>query len=87
MSNAAKAKPHETAATGGSAVIPALELSQSALLTPGDVAKLLNVSAAWVRDHATRKQPRLPVVRVGKLLRFRPHEIEEWIQEQSRRTW
>jgi hypothetical protein len=40
------------------------------LLTAEDLARHLQVSAAWVRDHATRKQPRLPVVRVGKLLRF-----------------
>jgi hypothetical protein len=55
------------------------------LLTVEDVAGFLQVSAVWVRDHATRKQPRLPVVRVGKLLRFRPHEIEKWIREQSQR--
>jgi hypothetical protein len=54
-----------------------------ALLTVEAVAILLSVSPEWVRDHATRKQPRLPVIRVGKLLRFRPHEIERWIQEQT----
>jgi hypothetical protein len=53
------------------------------LLTVDDVAGLLQVSPDWVRDHATRKQPRLPVIRVGKLLRFRPHEIELWIQGHS----
>jgi excisionase family DNA binding protein len=56
----------------------------AALFTPDDVASILHVSAAWVRDHATRKQPRLPSVKVGKLLRFRPEEIEEWIQEQGK---
>jgi predicted DNA-binding transcriptional regulator AlpA len=56
----------------------------AALFTPDDVARILHVSAAWVRDHATRKQPRLPSVKVGKLLRFRPEEIEDWIQEQSK---
>ena len=30
------------------------------LLTVDNVAALLQVSADWVRDHATRKQPRLP---------------------------
>jgi excisionase family DNA binding protein len=57
-----------------------------ALLTAGDVATMLQVSAAWVRDHATRKQPRLPVVRVGKLLRFRASDVERWIEEQMRRA-
>ena len=56
----------------------------AALFTPDDVASILHVSAAWVRDHATRKHPRLPSVKVGKLLRFRPEEIEDWIQEQSK---
>jgi hypothetical protein len=42
-------------------------IGSQALMTVGDVANLLHVSGAWVRDHATRKQPRLPVVKVGKL--------------------
>lgn len=53
------------------------------LLTPGDVAKWLGVSAGWVRDHATRKQPKLPTVRLGKLMRFRAEEIETFLQEQG----
>ncbi len=60
------------------------ETRSQSLMTVDNVADLLHVSAAWVRDHATRKQPRLPVVKIGKLLRFRPAEIEKWIQEQSR---
>jgi predicted DNA-binding transcriptional regulator AlpA len=60
------------------------QIASHALMTVGDVASLLQVSGAWVRDHATRKQPRLPVVKVGKLLRFRPGEIEKWIQEHTR---
>jgi len=51
------------------------------LLTPSEVARWLGVSAAWVRDHATRKQPRLPTVRLGKLMRFRADDIEEFIRE------
>jgi len=58
----------------------------TALLPVQDVAALLQVSPDWVRDHATRKQPPLPVIRVGKLLRFRPHEIELWIQEHAQRA-
>jgi excisionase family DNA binding protein len=58
----------------------------SGLLTVEDVAELLSVSSDWVRDHASRKQPRLPVIRIGKMLRFRLHEIERWIQEQSERV-
>ena len=50
------------------------------LLGPSDVAKWLGVSAGWVRDHATRKEPRLRAVKVGKLLRFRPKDVEEFLR-------
>ena len=53
------------------------------LLGPSDVAKWLGVSSGWVRDHATRKQPRLKAVKVGKLLRFRPEDVEEFIRTSS----
>ena len=52
------------------------------LLTLDRVAELLGVSKAWVRDHATRRNPRLPVVRLGgkrAILRFRPQDIEKFI--------
>jgi excisionase family DNA binding protein len=54
------------------------------LLTVKELATMLRVSPAWVRDHATRKQPRLPVVPVGKLLRFRREDIIGWIEEQKK---
>jgi hypothetical protein len=50
------------------------------LLGPADVARWLGVSPGWVRDHATRKQPRIKTVKVGKLLRFRPEDVEEFIR-------
>lgn len=55
------------------------------LLTPEQVADRLNVSVDWVRDHSSRKSPRLPVIRLGGgpgrkgLLRYRASEIEEFI--------
>ena len=51
------------------------------LLAPHDVARRLQVSVAWVRDHSTRKHPRLPVVRVGGLLRYHPVDLERWIED------
>jgi hypothetical protein len=51
------------------------------LLTPNEVAQILNVSPSWVRDHATRKQPRIPVIKLGKLLRFRPEDIILFLEE------
>ena len=52
------------------------------LLTLDDVAGMLGVSKAWVRDHATRRSPRIPVVRFGDrraVLRFRLQDIEQFI--------
>jgi predicted DNA-binding transcriptional regulator AlpA len=56
-------------------------LLQNALLTPKQVANRLQVSVAWVRDHSTRTYPRLPVVRVGGLLRYHSDDIDRWIQD------
>ena len=50
------------------------------LLTAREVAGVLKVSYGWVRDHATRKEPRLRCVRVGDLLRFRPKDVAEFIE-------
>jgi excisionase family DNA binding protein len=58
--------------------------SKLQLLSVEQVAKLLGVSAGWVRDHATRKQPHLRCVKVGKLLKFRPDDIEGFIDEWCR---
>ena len=54
------------------------------LLKVEEVAEMLRVSAAWVRDHATRKEPRLPMLRVGKRLRFLPTDIVDWIEKQKK---
>jgi hypothetical protein len=61
-----------------------------ALLTPEQVARRLNVSPDWVRDHSSRKEPRLPVIRFGGgpgragLLRYRASQIEKFIAEMER---
>ena len=54
--------------------------SRPRLLSAGDVAIWLGASSGWVRDHAIRKDPRLKIVKVGKLLRFRPEDVEEFIR-------
>lgn len=55
-----------------------------ALLTLDHVAEMLGTSKAWVRDHATRRNPRIPCVRLGgkrALLRFRPEDVETFIDK------
>ena len=62
------------------------------LLTPEQVAERLNVSPDWVRDHSSRKSPRLPVIRLGGgpgragLLRYKGSDIEKFIEEMARRS-
>ncbi len=55
------------------------------LLSVSEVARWLGVSPAWVRDHASgRRRPILPSVKLGKLMRFRPTEVERFIETCSR---
>lgn len=62
------------------------------LLKPEQVAEKLNVSVDWVRDHSSRKMPRLPVIRLGGgpgragLLRYRASEIDKFIEEMERQS-
>jgi hypothetical protein len=64
--------------------------AREVLLTPDQVAERLAVSVDWVRDHSSRKTPRLPVIRLGGgpgrkgLLRYRASEIERFIAELER---
>ncbi len=66
--------------------------SEDHLLKPEQVAERLNVSVDWVRDHSSRKMPRLPVIRLGGgpgragLLRYRASEIEKFIEEMERQS-
>ena len=65
-------------------------LDHDPLWTPEQVAQRLNVSPDWVRDHSSRKEPRLPVIRLGGgpgragLLRYRASQIEKFIEEMER---
>jgi hypothetical protein len=93
--------PNSSEARGSSArLIPDKGADSSALLirelafdplwTPEQVAQRLNVSPDWVRDHSSRKEPRLPVIRLGGgpgragLLRYRASEIVKFIEEMER---
>lgn len=50
------------------------------LLTPREVADRLGVSQRWVRDHATRRSPRITAVKLGSLLRFRWADVEDFLR-------
>ena len=52
------------------------------LLTPAEVARWLHTSSGWVRDHASgRRRPLLPSLKLGKCLRFRASDVENFIVE------
>lgn len=51
------------------------------LLTPKQVADWLGMSVAWVLDHASRRRPRLTFVKLGKAVRFRQEDVEQFIAE------
>ena len=57
--------------------------SDERLFTPKQVAARLGVSERWVRDHATRRHPRIRAVKLGPLLRFRDADVNEFIAQQS----
>lgn len=52
------------------------------LLTSQEVAARLGVSERWVRDHATRRSPRIRAVKLGPLLRFRWCDVEDFLSHQ-----
>jgi excisionase family DNA binding protein len=57
--------------------------SDLTLLTPHQVADRLRVSERWVRDHASRRSPRIPAVKLGVLLRFRASDVEKFVTQNS----
>lgn len=56
------------------------------LLSVQEVASILHVSVAWVYDHSDRKRPIIPTVRLGRAVRFRPDDVQAFIQEMTRRV-
>ena len=59
--------------------------AQAKLLTPREVSEWLGVSEAWVRDHANgRRRPVLPSVKLGKTVRFRAEDVEQFIEACTR---
>ena len=49
------------------------------LLTAREVAVRLGVSERWLRDHATRRNPRIPAIKLGPLVRFRWADVQEFV--------
>ena len=49
------------------------------LLDASEVAQILRVPRSWVYSHLSE----LPVIRLGRYVRFRPSEIERFLQQRA----
>lgn len=57
-------------------------LFDNQLQTINDLARILNVPAATIRDWVFKR--RIPFRKLGRLIRFHPHDIRKWLDERSR---
>lgn len=56
---------------------------QERLMDARQVAEVLSVSERWVRDHTTRRSPRIPAVKLGTLIRYKPSEVQAFMARQG----
>ena len=57
------------------------------LMSVDEVARMLGMSACWVRQHANgMRRPEIPSVKLGKCVRFRRQRVMEFIEQQERTT-
>jgi len=57
------------------------ELQGDGLMTAADVAGFLAVSLSTVRGWVARDE--IPVVRIGRLVRFRRRDVDRWLEHRS----
>jgi len=54
-----------------------------------DILKIRDVAAKWKIKESTLRawvfQEKIPVVRIGRLVRFRPSEIEKWLGQNEQK--
>jgi predicted DNA-binding transcriptional regulator AlpA len=58
-----------------------LHRNDDRLLDARQVAAKLGVSERFIRDHTTRRSPRIIGVKLGKLLRYRATDVEIFMAE------
>ena len=51
------------------------------LLNAREVAKALGVSERWVRDHTTRRSPKIRGLKLGTLIRYRKADVEDFMEK------
>src|SRR3984885_10627792 len=55
--------------------------NEERLLNAREVADKLGVSERFIRDHTTRRSPRIPAVKLGKLIRNRCADVDFFMAE------
>jgi len=58
-----------------------LHLRETALLTPEELARHLNVPKSWVYERTRNKKDGLPHIKVGKYIRFNLHDVLSWLKD------
>ena len=69
--------PIESTALSQSIAAPASDR----LMNARQVAAKLGVSERWVRDHTTRRSPRIRGLKMGSLMRYRMADVEAFLAE------
>jgi excisionase family DNA binding protein len=59
-------------------------LDQQRLLDDVETAKLLGVSVATLATWRCRRRQNLPFFKIGKLVRYRLADIEEWLESRRK---
>jgi excisionase family DNA binding protein len=70
----------EAKSTRNEVAFPTLLPAQERLLNAREVAARLGVSERWVRDHTTRRSPRIRAVKLGSLIRYRRADVEIFME-------
>jgi excisionase family DNA binding protein len=55
------------------------------LLDVGEAATVLRVSHFYIRDHATRLEPKIPHVRFGRRILFRRSDLREFVEAHAKK--
>jgi predicted DNA-binding transcriptional regulator AlpA len=69
--------PVESQALSQSNTVP----GNDRLMNARQVAAKLGVSERWVRDHTTRRSPRIRGLKMGSLMRYRLADVEAFLAE------
>ena len=57
------------------------------LLSVEEVAELLGMSTAWVRQHSNgMRRPSIPSIKLGKCVRSRRQDVQEFVESMARPT-